>query len=571
MQREVKPNFEEVHPFNMPLEILIKITEYCSPEVIILILSRVDRAFYLASQSSLLWDFKLNLHFPSIYQQKKLVNTPIEFSDFKKAYTQTYKLESDLQKLDTSEKIKAHNVALKTATLCSAVIEDRVDVFTDPNLIGVDAIPEKNRNDVHRNVYILKSPKILAQIWADRKKLFEVNGVIDIKKKKQDSGTSILHHAAQTNQTTELEKLIASMPAEDRNVDPVSNFGFTPLFTATQYNNPEVVRVLLENGADPNKAAHDGVNPLMMAAKNGYLAILEALIAKGADVNFSENFGCTPLVLAAKYGFLEIVNVLLNNGAQINQGGLRDSTALYQAAENGHLAIVKALLERGAEVNKTILNHSKTPLWGAAISVNHNPEIINTLLAAGAAIYPLNLSEVKLLETSRTLPILELKKSNTLRDGIILSKPKTKKLPNISINVSMILALEKMIQFLGQGSDHRSQSKTMKRSSLRDLIHLIYQNIQQPFSELVNQWRSKPHPRNPRATNAVIIAAADLYAPIENFFSGAETKTTSEEELNKNNITFLIDDLVKHAELYSAPLCAQDNMHSSIKPSQGSS
>ena len=47
--------------------------------------------------------------------------------------------------------------------------------------------------------------------------------------------------------------------------------GFTPLISAACMGHLEVVRCLLEHGADKDKAKKNGVSPLWVAAQNGHL------------------------------------------------------------------------------------------------------------------------------------------------------------------------------------------------------------------------------------------------------------------------------------------------------------
>ena len=59
------------------------------------------------------------------------------------------------------------------------------------------------------------------------------------------------------------------------------------------------MRVLINSGADINKAK-DGIwTPLYIAAQEGYETVVRALIEVGADINKAINDGRTPLVVAA--------------------------------------------------------------------------------------------------------------------------------------------------------------------------------------------------------------------------------------------------------------------------------
>eukprot|EP00740_Mantoniella_antarctica_P021007 CAMPEP_0198679328 /NCGR_PEP_ID=MMETSP1468-20131203/2517_1 /TAXON_ID=1461545 /ORGANISM="Mantoniella sp, Strain CCMP1436" /LENGTH=69 /DNA_ID=CAMNT_0044417869 /DNA_START=14 /DNA_END=220 /DNA_ORIENTATION=+ len=61
--------------------------------------------------------------------------------------------------------------------------------------------------------------------------------------------------------------------------------GVTPLQMATQNGHLTVVKVLLEAGADANKALNDGFTPLQVAAQCGHPAVVKVLLEAGADAN----------------------------------------------------------------------------------------------------------------------------------------------------------------------------------------------------------------------------------------------------------------------------------------------
>lgn len=85
----------------------------------------------------------------------------------------------------------------------------------------------------------------------------------------------------------------------------------------------EIAVMLLDAGADINarnrhKAYGPGNSPLSAAAYQQRLDVVRLLIERGADVNQGDNAGFTPLHLAAANGYLEIAGILLNAGADAN-------------------------------------------------------------------------------------------------------------------------------------------------------------------------------------------------------------------------------------------------------------
>jgi len=107
-------------------------------------------------------------------------------------------------------------------------------------------------------------------------------------------------------------------------VNVKNNRGQSSLHLACSYSNSEtkeIIKVLLENKADPNLREELGFTPLMLAVSTTIDSV-EMLLKNGANPNLINNYGGTALILAAYFSTLrssvEIVECLLKNGADPN-------------------------------------------------------------------------------------------------------------------------------------------------------------------------------------------------------------------------------------------------------------
>ncbi|CAL4099059.1 unnamed protein product, partial [Meganyctiphanes norvegica] len=73
--------------------------------------------------------------------------------------------------------------------------------------------------------------------------------------------------------------------------------GETPLYVASQQNRTEIVKFLLDNNADVNKANNEGQTPLFVACYRDHSDsdVVQLLVDNNADVNKASNSGETPL------------------------------------------------------------------------------------------------------------------------------------------------------------------------------------------------------------------------------------------------------------------------------------
>lgn len=79
----------------------------------------------------------------------------------------------------------------------------------------------------------------------------------------------------------------------------------------------DVMKILLEEGADPNKGDKRGRTPLYVAAYRGNMGAVQMLLDAGADPNSGNSNGDTPLSKAADVGNKEMIKLLLERGASV--------------------------------------------------------------------------------------------------------------------------------------------------------------------------------------------------------------------------------------------------------------
>lgn len=152
--------------------------------------------------------------------------------------------------------------------------------------------------------------------------------------------------------------------------------------------------MLLNSGADPNAKWLDGWTPLHVAASGGHADIVRLLLEHGADVHALSNIygeppGTPPhvsaLLLAPQQPDIEVLELLLDadspeaaNFQESASSGL-SFTPLMHAARFAHLDMVKLLLDKGADTSKTNSLRNNYRALEFAIQ-SGNPDVVKLLI-----------------------------------------------------------------------------------------------------------------------------------------------------------------------------------------------
>jgi ankyrin repeat protein len=209
-----------------------------------------------------------------------------------------------------------------------------------------------------------------------------------------------------------LPRITEYLISQGAKVDHLNSNGRTALSQAAENGKIDVVRVLLQHGADPNlrgekmgwsaldtaihyhhqdivEAMMSAIKPgadssgLITSAREGNVEMLQMFIGRGVDLNLQDEAGMTALLAAIDKGHEHIVRILLDSGSSpelINKpgyGSLRGETALCMASRKKLIQSVRDLLAKNADVDAPC---------GAVIAATQvgSAEIVKLLAEAGA-------------------------------------------------------------------------------------------------------------------------------------------------------------------------------------------
>lgn len=170
-------------------------------------------------------------------------------------------------------------------------------------------------------------------------------------------------------------------------------------------NGPQIVRILIAAGADPNARSPGDETPLHWAASSDDADVAEALIDAGADIEAPDGSIGTPLATAIGYGCWDVAGLLVARGAKVDEPwhasalGMLDrlaellgdqpepnevSKAFWHACSGAQRRTAEYLLSRGADLNWVPDYADGTPLDAATSEGTRRGNITSWLRDLGA-------------------------------------------------------------------------------------------------------------------------------------------------------------------------------------------
>jgi uncharacterized protein len=153
----------------------------------------------------------------------------------------------------------------------------------------------------------------------------------------------------------------------DKGADPLTKNvkKETALMRASIFGDTATISLLLSKSIDVNAQDQDGNTALINAVLNSNRSAVFKLLEHGADPEIAMSFGLTALSCAVIYNDIETVNAILKKIKNVNAIHADGHTALMWATYNEYdnISIIQALLDKGADVNMKATDGSTALSW----------------------------------------------------------------------------------------------------------------------------------------------------------------------------------------------------------------
>lgn len=156
-----------------------------------------------------------------------------------------------------------------------------------------------------------------------------------------------IHEAAKAG---DLEKIKSILEADKTRLEAQDKVGYAALNWAAMRAQWDVVKYLVEIGANVNSFGLDGNTPLHSAANHNNVAVVGLFIKNGSVIDKKNKWGNTPLHIASRAGNEKVAKILIFQGAGVNAASNEGWTPLHYAQLSGHTDLASQLKRSGGSL-----------------------------------------------------------------------------------------------------------------------------------------------------------------------------------------------------------------------------
>ncbi|XP_055936917.1 serine/threonine-protein phosphatase 6 regulatory ankyrin repeat subunit B-like [Argiope bruennichi] len=170
------------------------------------------------------------------------------------------------------------------------------------------------------------------------------------------SGFTSLHEAVTSGCKSCLVEVLLEMGA-DPNIESKVFYGLTPLHMAVQFMKcpPDVIGVLLQNGANPGAVNEYEMTPLMYAAMHhSDVIFIEVFLKNGVNPNeMKASLSAMHFAAINKFGNTDVLKILIKNRGNVNVAdrSSRITPLLYALNKKYNIVLIKELIRNGATLS----------------------------------------------------------------------------------------------------------------------------------------------------------------------------------------------------------------------------
>jgi len=206
--------------------------------------------------------------------------------------------------------------------------------------------------------------------------LLKTEAVKTLNQPDMDRKRTALHEAVINEKIDAVHRMLDA----GANINALDKNNKTPLALGVGAESEEIVRTLLDRGAD---IVHQSCSALEESISFQQSKLFPVLMEYGPDINAAGEDGTTPLMRAMQYGHSKVVTALLDAGADATALNKNNQNALFFLSRKCDTSVIKRLIKGGADINQRD-TYGRTPILNAMVGNHYIDDNIKALVKAGA-------------------------------------------------------------------------------------------------------------------------------------------------------------------------------------------
>ncbi|KAK6827193.1 heterokaryon incompatibility protein-domain-containing protein [Apiospora arundinis] len=194
-------------------------------------------------------------------------------------------------------------------------------------------------------------------------------------------GVTPLHEAVRAGKEASVQILLRYNV--DVNMKTARFERHSPLMEAAMNGRTEVMRLLIENGADRRAVNSFGNNLIHLATLNNHSETIRFFMENEAEIESINNNQQTPLIVATRGGWMDAVHLLVGYKASLHAQDIDGATSLHWAVRTQDKLLVRYLVKQGADIE---VEDSDGMTALSKATCQGNKDIVSFLLDRGANI-----------------------------------------------------------------------------------------------------------------------------------------------------------------------------------------
>ncbi len=311
----------------------------------------------------------------------------------------------------------------------------------------------------------------------------------------------------------DVSKVRQILQNSDIDIDRVYHNVYTALITASYHGQDEIVKMLLEYGADVDKSViKNDINALGYSIMEQHLSTIKLLVEAGANLEIDIGSGkLTPLMFAVRQKNADIVKYLLEKGANPNATTQEGYTPLLLAIwsspkRKDNAKILSMLLEKCDINHKTkILSKLKVPKNALleSIMMNRSQIFIDELFANGAKIGESSKEKVAFLKAyqQKCVMLYQQKKIQKYKEAAFKSISYVGYSSDKQVQVELSIAISTLYEFCiieGNKLDKKQEklfkklaNENIKVAAYHDMFRILEDAKNSDQSQALKMWQKK--------------------------------------------------------------------------------